>query len=140
MLLYMQSVQAVDNPDAPDYQAAFLARAKPYEERLSDAAGGGAGLTDAAVAYARFLDTELNQAYRQLLGRLDALSRQALVSSQRRWLAFRDAEIGFIDENWTPRNFGSSSVFSRADYRATLVKQRVLVLLAYLRNYPVSGR
>ena len=66
--------------------------------------------------------------------------RVKLSPEQGRWLQFRDAESQFIGANWTPQNFGSSSLLSRADYRATLVKQRVLTLLAYLQNYPASGR
>ncbi len=58
------------------------------------------------------------------------------MQSQREWLQFRDAELRFVDRNWTPKNFGSSYVLSRAGYRYQLVKQRVLALLAYLQNYP----
>jgi uncharacterized protein YecT (DUF1311 family) len=131
---------AIDNPDAPDRKAAFLARAKPYEERLSEASGGGPALAPAAAAYAGFLDDEMNRAYRQLLGRVNGDARQALVLSQRQWLLFRDAEMRFIGRNWTAGNFGSSSALSRADYRAALFRQRVLTLLDYLRNYPAGER
>jgi hypothetical protein len=59
---------------------------------------------------------------------------------QRQWLAFRAAETRFINGNFTPQNFGSSSALSRADYGATLVGQLVLTLLAYLQNYPAAPR
>ena len=130
---------AIDNPDAPNHQAAFLVRAQPFEKRLAEVAGGPE-FAPAAVAYARFLDAELNQAYRQLREQLRGDTRQALTFSQRQWGQFRDAETDFIGGNWSPKNFGSSSAMSRADYRATLVKQRVVMLLAYLQNYPPRSR
>ncbi|MFT3717329.1 lysozyme inhibitor LprI family protein [Pseudorhodoferax sp.] len=130
------AAHAIDNPDAPDYNAAFLERARPYEERLSQASSASE-TTAAASAYSTFLDAELNRAYQDLLARMDAPdTRQALVQAQREWLRFRDAELRFIDRNWTPQNFGSSFALSRADYRHRLVKQRVSTLLAYLQNYP----
>jgi uncharacterized protein YecT (DUF1311 family) len=138
MLSPMKSAQAIDNPDAPDHQAAFLTRAKPYEERLSEASDGPASAS-AAAAYALFLDAEMNLAYRQLLARLDGRARQDLTLSQRRWLLFREAENRFIGANWTPKNFGSSAALSRVDYRTTLVRQRVLTLLVYLQNYSAGG-
>ena len=130
---------AIDNPDAPDWTAAFTARAQPLEERWSAEAGGPGGGA-AAQAYARFLDAELNQAYQALLQQLQGESRRALVQSQRQWLAFRAAETRFIHGNFTPQNFGSSSALTRADTSASLVKQRVLTLLAYLQNYPAAPR
>lgn len=126
---------AIDNPDAPDWTAAFNARAKPLEDRWAAEAGSAAGPA-AARAYAQFLDAELNQAYQALLKQLKGEARRALVQSQRQWLAFREAEHRFIDSSFTPQAFGSSATLSRADYRASLVKQRVLSLLAYLQNYP----
>lgn len=130
---------AIDNPEAPDWTAAFQARAQPLEERWT-AEAGGPGEAAAALAYARFLDAELNQAYQALLDLLQAEPRRALVRSQRQWLAYRDAEQRFIHNAFTPQTFGSSSALSRADYRHTLVKQRVLTLLAYRQNYPAAPR
>jgi uncharacterized protein YecT (DUF1311 family) len=130
---------AIDNPDAPDWTAAFTTRAQPLEARWSAEAGGPGGAA-AAQAYARFLDAELNQAYQALLQQLPGEARRALVQSQRQWLAFRAAETRFIHGNFTPQNFGSSSALSRADYGTSLVKQRVLTLLAYLQNYPAPPR
>jgi uncharacterized protein YecT (DUF1311 family) len=130
------SAHAIDNPDTPDRSAAFLARAQPYEDRLSQASRTS-DIAAAASAYAEFLDAELNTAYQDLLARVaDSSTRRALMQSQREWLQFRDAELRFVDRNWTPKNFGSSYVLSRAGYRHQLIKQRVSTLLAYLQNYP----
>lgn len=127
----------IDNPDVPDLVADFHARARPLEDRWS-AAAGGPGEGPASQAYLQFLDQELNQAYRALMTRLPAASRRALVRSQQHWLAYRDAEVRFIDANWTAGSFGTSASISRADYQASLVRQRVLTLLSYLKNYPAN--
>ncbi len=124
-------VQALDHPDAPDYVAAFEQRAQPFADAVHETTD-----TDATAAYSAFLDCELNLAYRELLARVDAEARPKLQASQRAWLAFYEAELAFIAGNWTPRNFGSSSALSRADYRADLVRARILTLLNYLKNYP----
>ncbi len=128
-------VRAIDNPDAPDYGAEFASRAKPYEDRVGEAAGGGPALAQANAAYAAFLDAELNRAYAQLLAQLAPADKRALTRAQREWLQFHDAEGRFIDGNWTPQRFGSSAALSRAGYRNALVRQRTLVLLGYLQNY-----
>ncbi|MDE2371757.1 MAG: DUF1311 domain-containing protein [Burkholderiales bacterium] len=125
---------ALDDPDAPDRVAAFVARARDHEQAVINAEHDAEGLA-AAAAYAKFLDRELNTAYQQLLARVPADARRELIRSQRRWLEFRDAEVQFIDANWTPAQFGSSSALSRSGYRNSLVKQRVLTLLDYMRNY-----
>lgn len=126
---------AIDNPDAPDYVAEFEARAKPLEDAVS-AAPDGAATAAAQRAYAAFLEGELNSAYQRLLPKLEPAARAGLQTSQRQWLAFRKAELAFIARNWVPQNFGSSYALSRADYAASLVKQRVVALLRYLKNYP----
>lgn len=138
-LLAQAPCWAIDNPDAPDQVAAFQSRAQPLEARRSDTAGGP-GQAQAARAYAAFLEAELNQAYPLLLAQLAKPARAALLQSQRQWLRFRDAEGVFIDGNWVAQDFGSSALLSRADYRAGLVKQRVLTLLAYRQNYPTAPR
>jgi len=133
LALAMSLAHAIDNPDAPDEVAAFEQRAKPLEERFLSQSRTS-GIQQAGAAYAQFLDTELNRAYRLLLQRLDAPARARFKQSQRAWLAYRRAETRFIDANWTPAHFGDSYALSRQDYRNTLVKQRVLALLHYLRN------
>lgn len=143
VMLWAGPAHAIDNPDAPNYQAPLPARAQPFEKRLADVAVGPE-FSPAAVAhakaYAKFLDAELNQAYRQLREQLRGDNRQALTFPQRQWGQFHDAETEFIGANWSPKNFGSSSEMSRAEYRATLVRQRVTMLLAYRQNYPPRSR
>jgi uncharacterized protein YecT (DUF1311 family) len=137
--LSMAPVWAIDNPDGPNRVAEFLTRAEPFEQRLAEESSAAA-LASAAREYERFLDVELNQAYQQLLVHVGGKSRHALVASQRQWLLFRDAENSFINRNWTQEAFGSSSKLSRADYHAALVRQRIVILLAYLQNYSENPR
>ena len=125
---------ALDNPDAPDRVAAFSQRMQPLQDAFATQTTQQ-GLAAAGAAYAKALDAELNRSYQQLLGRLDASAAEKLRISQRAWLAHIKAETAFIDANWTPAHFGSSSALSRIDYRNTLVRERVVVLLRYLQNY-----
>lgn len=129
------SAWAIDNPDAPDYVAQFEARARLPAERFAQAAGGP-GQADAASAYLQFLDTELNAAYALLLATLPAAQHSVLVAAQRQWLCWRDAELTWLDANWTPQRFGSSAALTRADRRATLLRQRVVALLGYVKGLP----
>ena len=134
-LLLGLPVLAIDDPDAPDRIGAFTRQAEGFEQQFAEASNDQAQ-SRVATEYGRFLDAELNSAFRNLSKRLDPAERQALLTAQRRWLVFRDAEIGFIDQNWTPQHFGTSSRLSRAIHSHALTRSRVEQLLAYLREYP----
>lgn len=133
------SAWAIDNPDAPDRIADFVQRASPFEQSLGATDGGRAAAT-AGEAYARFLDAEMNRSYQALLAQLDTAPRKALVESQRRWLAFRDAELVFMARQWTRERNGSSATLSLAGHRAALLRARVLSLLAYRAEYADAPR
>lgn len=126
---------AIDNPDAPDYLGQFQAQAEKYEAALDDSSDNARAYTDASGRYEKFLDTELNTAYRNLQNKLDAPEKEKLLKAQKAWLAYRDTEFSFIVENWNQQNFGSSSLLSRTMYRASIVRNRVEQLLSYLKNY-----
>ena len=126
---------AVDNPDAPDHVTEFRARAAPFEEKAQRGARNEREIVQVYAEYERFLDAELNGAYSALVRRLPAEAKKRLVHSQRRWLQFRDAEFSFIAENWRPEQFGSSYAVSRGAYRTSIVRDRTITLLHYLKNY-----
>ena len=136
VMLIASPTRALDNPDVPDFVAEFEARAKPYEVKISEHAGITDVVTRNYADYEKFLDTELNRSYSALTGKLSSSGRQQLVQSQKKWLAFRDAEFAFIDANWSLQRFGTSSHLSRGAYRAELVRERTRTLLNYLKNYP----
>ncbi|OAI13382.1 MULTISPECIES: lysozyme inhibitor LprI family protein [Methylomonas] len=126
---------AIDNPDTPDLTAEFLSRADAFEQAIYQHAQTTEQTDQAYRDYAEFLDKALNRAYSSLQKNLPEPSKQTLLRSQRLWLQFRDAELDFINGNWTIEQFGSSSAISRHGYRTALIKSRVLELLQYLKNY-----
>ena len=129
------AAHAIDNPDAPDYVGDFMQRAQRHELNIQQTTQTTQSYITAYAAYEKFLDQELNAAYAQLMTQLNDKAQQNLRASQRKWLKYRNAEFSFITQNWTRENFGSSSVISRGDYRTRLIKNRVVTLLQYLKNY-----
>jgi len=134
LLFSAQSSLAIDNPDAPDITATFNTQSAKYETAIQNAPDQSE-IDKAYAKYNEFLDHALNQNYTALSKQLKPESKQALIRSQRAWLQFRDAEAAFIADNWSTENFGSSSALSRNAYRAEIIKQRILELLDYLKNY-----
>ena len=130
----MTSAGAIDNPDAPDRIRQFEMRALSFERNLA-ATDGGSASTAAGQAYARFLDAELNSAYRLLLLQLKAPAREALQESQRQWLVFQKKEYIFIEQHWTRERSGTSSSLSSAGYKTSIVKARIILLLQYASEY-----
>ena len=61
--------------------------------------------------------------------------RKNLMDSQKRWLSFRDAEFLFVSHNWIVENFGTSSALSIGVSRIKIIRDRVIELLHYLKNY-----
>jgi uncharacterized protein YecT (DUF1311 family) len=135
LLLQSAPALALDNPDAPDFVADFLARATPYEEEIDKDSGGAKAAADYA-SYEKFLDQELNKAYDDLTKKLNDTKKQELLKSQKNWIAYRDSEFQFIAHNWTEETSGSSYTLSTGDYRAEIVKNRTIILLNYLKSYP----
>jgi len=129
------SVKAIDNPDAPDYLGGFLDRAQSHELDLQQIPHTTQGYIEAYADYERFLNEELDVAFNRLMTQLNDEVQFALRNSQQQWLSYRDKEFDFIAMNWTRNNFGSASVISRGDYRATIIKSRIELLLRYLQNY-----
>jgi uncharacterized protein YecT (DUF1311 family) len=129
-------VRAIDNPDTPDRVAEFLARAKAFEKRINEESRTDKEILVERAKYEQFLDKELNEAYRLLTSRMDESSKKDLIDAQRRWLAFRDAEFRFIATHWTSARYGSSYALSKGGYRNSVIKDRVVSLLHYVKNTP----
>lgn len=126
---------AIDNPDAPDHIGEFRKRAHEYETLVHQRTKTTQDTLKAYAGYERFLDNELNQVYKALSTKLGIEQTAKLKQSQRDWLKYRDSEFDFIAENWTNKNFGSSSVLSRGGYRTSLIRDRIILLMSYLKNY-----
>jgi len=129
------SVHAIDNPDAPDYVADFLERAKVYEDDIQQTPHTTQGYITVYARYEGFLGDELDNAYNQLIAKLGDEAKRALKNSQKQWLRYRDQEFEFIARNWTHANFGSAAVISRGDYRTNIINNRIVLLLRYLQNF-----
>lgn len=126
--------KAIDNPDAPDFVAEFNERAKKYEDEIQNKAATE-DVRQAYAEYERFLDAELDKAYKALSSKLPGPARAKLKRAQDDWHKFRKSEFDFIAQNWTTKTFGSSSVLSRGAYRTAIIRERVTTLLHYLKNY-----
>ena len=133
--LLTSAARAIDNPDAPNFIGQFEAREKVLLKALNRPDRGSREQLLAYDNYQKFLDEELNKAYQLIKSKLPTDRQQELTASQRNWLAFRDAEFEFINNNWNRQNFGSSAGISRGDYRSTVIRNRVMQLLQYARNY-----
>jgi uncharacterized protein YecT (DUF1311 family) len=77
-------------------------------------------------------DAELNAVYKQVTSRLKGDAKQAslLVTAQRAWIAFRDAECDFVS---SPTTGGSINTMVQANCRDRVTSARVNDLKSYLQ-------
>ena len=133
--LLVNPVFALDNPDAPDLVGEFETREQVFLKAINNPRYRTKDYLVAYDDYQKFLDEELNKAYYLIKSKLSSERQQELKNSQRNWIKFRDTEFELIKNTWTRQNFGSSAVISRGSYRGTIIKNRVLQLLHYAKNY-----
>lgn len=69
-------------------------------------------------------DAEMNRNYKILISKLPADARKNLQESQRKWLAFRDAEFGFISKYNFEVKSGTLFHVIADNQRMNLVKNR----------------
>ena len=135
LLVFSNFCFAIDNPDSPDYVGEFEKRIAPLEKYMNQEAISTLDSTQGYAKLEEVLDKELNIAYKLLISKLDSKEKELLKASQRQWLNFRTAEFKWIVENWNNKKFGSSAALSIGAYRTVIIKERVLHLLHYLKNY-----
>jgi uncharacterized protein YecT (DUF1311 family) len=82
-----------------------------------------------ATAYDAW-DAEMNRAYEAVMAGVDAETRTALRDAQRRWLAFRDAELAALDAFYA-RQEGTMWLVIHADRTVDLVRRRAGALRDY---------
>lgn len=126
---------AVDNPSAPDLIGAFEQREMIYLAAIDNPQNSTRDFLIAYDNYLTFLDKELNKASEVIKLKLPEARQSELMASQLHWIKYRDAEFELIKNIWTRKDFGSSSGISRGDYRANIVKDRVIQLLHYAKNF-----
>ena len=125
---------AIDNPDAPDLIAAFEAKEKPILATAENPDNGYRASLVAYTDYLTFLDKELNTVYKSLQSKLPKDKQDGLKQSQVNWLKYRDSEFSLIEGTWTKENFGSSSSITRGQYKAAIVRDRVIQLMHYTKS------
>jgi uncharacterized protein YecT (DUF1311 family) len=133
-MLNIGAANAIDNPDAPDLISEFEIKEKPLIESAESSTGYRASLS-AYTDYLSFLDKELNALYKNLQAKLPAEKQQQLKQSQIAWLEYRDLEFAFVEDNWNKADFGSSSSITRGQFKANIVRERVIQLMNYARAY-----
>ena len=82
-------------------------------------------------------DAELNRVYKKFYGQLPATGKSRLQSSQRAWLAFRDAEFKLLDVVFNKPE-GTMYLPMRVGSRLALVKRRAQEL-ERLRELAIGG-
>ncbi len=137
LILFMMSTLtcAVDNPDLPDTVGAFELREKPFLVSVNNPDNGYRASLLAYNDYLIFLDQELNAAYSELKFKLPESAKKQLKDSQLNWLKYRDLEFELISSTWTRIGYGSSAGIIRGNYRASIVRDRVIQLIYYSKGY-----
>lgn len=126
---------ALDNPDAPDLISEFQKRELIYLTAINNPQNSTRDFLVAYDDYLSFLNEELGRASEAIKSKLPESRQLELKTAQRHWTKYRDAEFELIKNTWTRQDFGSSSGVSRGDYRASIVKDRILQLLHYAKNF-----
>ena len=135
VVLFSNLTFAIDNPDAPDLVAEFETREKALVTVIEKPGNTTADYSVAYANYLKFLDKELNTAYRNLRIKLPVDKQKKLKVSQLSWIKYRDLEFAFIDNTWTNKDFGTSSGISRGQYKAGVVRNRVVQLMHYAKTF-----
>ena len=135
--LFMGVVKAhaIDNPDAPDLIGEFVKREASYLLAIEDPKNSTSDYLVAYNDYLNFLNKELEKAAQEMTSKLPDNRRSELMAAQLNWVKYRDAEFEFIKNTWNRKSFGSSAAISRGGYRASIVRDRILQLLHYTKNF-----
>lgn len=91
------------------------------------------GITDCDIQAEEEWDKELNKVYNTLMKKLKPKGKEALKTSQKVWLKFRDQEYAAIDAMFSGHD-GSIWVNVRSSLSMKVVRNRVLVLEDYLEE------
>jgi uncharacterized protein YecT (DUF1311 family) len=88
------------------------------------------GMVDCTSDAIQAWDKRLNEVYQQVLAALDPKSRELLRASQRRWVAFREAEHEAMEGPWR-RDRGTIIRVLTADADLSAIKERAQELQHY---------
>lgn len=135
LVLFSNLTFAIDNPDAPDLIAEFETREKSLIATIEKPTNSTSDYLASYSNYLKFLDKELNTAYKTLRAKLPEDKQKKLKASQLSWIKYRDLEFAFIDTTWTNKDFGTSSGISRGQYKANIIRNRVIQLMYYTKTF-----
>jgi uncharacterized protein YecT (DUF1311 family) len=135
ILLFATKCFSLDNPDAPDFVASFEKKASAFENTIYQSNDNRLETIKNYSAYEKFLNAELNSVYIALKKNMQGAVKKDFLNAQRQWLKYRDSEFIYIKNNWNFENFGSSHFISQNAYKTSLIKERVIRLSHYLKNY-----
>lgn len=125
---------AVDNPEAPNHLSSLESQEALFLDKINNPDNGYRANLIAYDDYLTFLDKQLNAIYKDLVPRLNEEQKNALKLSQREWIKYRDLEFALIQDVWNKSDFGSSSAISRGQYKASIVRDRVIQLIHYSKS------
>lgn len=135
LICFVVGSLAVDNPDAPDLIGEFEKREIIYLTAIDNPQNSTRDFLLAYDDYLIFLDKELVKVSELIKLKLPEARKSELIAAQKYWIKYRDAEFEFIKNTWTRKDFGSSAGISRGDYRTSIVRNRIVQLLHYVKNY-----
>lgn len=135
LMLFSNLTFAIDNPDAPDLIAEFETREQAFMVAIEKQSNTTNDYSVAYSNYLKFLDKELNTVYKTLRTKLLEDKQKQLKASQVSWLKYRDLEFTFVDSTWTNKDFGTSSGISRGQYKASVIRSRVIQLMHYAKTF-----
>ena len=112
------------------------ARVKAIDTQMNDSmstpeGGSTIGMGQAYGVAETAFDKELNRVYSALLKELNGPAKEAFMESQRKWVAFRDAQFEAFRQVYDRDRFGSGQGPLIAAARMNLVRTRVLELATY---------
>jgi uncharacterized protein YecT (DUF1311 family) len=88
------------------------------------------GIVDCTATAIKAWDKRLNDVYRKTMGALDPKSQELLRASQRKWIAFREAERAALSGPWR-NDAGTLANIMEADGELGAIKERVRELAIY---------
>lgn len=134
VLLASLAAPVLAQSDAPDQHPieAELTRCMESEEGMSTH-----GMLDCQRAATEAWDKELNRIWGELMRELPAPAKETLRASQRKWLAFRDADVEAMAAAYGEMQ-GSMFQVMHADSVSSLTRDRVRQLDALLEAQRVS--
>ncbi len=103
-----------------------------WSEKCMKNAKSDEDMVKCAVKELELWDKELNKLYEELINKLEPKQKNALKTSQRKWIEFRNIEFKFIDALYDLP--GLLNVVYRYGWKVEIIRERALKLQRYLND------